>query len=559
MGIIKKNSDHELPTASETTLGGVKIDGTSITIDETGKISSNGSGTSDYTDLTNKPLINNVELSGNKTSEDLGILPTAPLNPDTKFLNGNKQWTDIAIGNGGYSANLYFTTDDSDVSGYYKISYSLPTSETILSSIINNQEILLRTYLFDNAIDITTIDAGLWVASLTAKVSSNTGVTYLKGEIFLRHADNSETTLFSQYSPELNNNAEYLVFKVESNQPSFTCLETDRLGVRVYGKTNSTSNITISTIVGDGRASYFTTPLRLRHNQLRDLNGDNNYLHITLSEKENFESKQDALGYIAESITNKETTALDTSTTKYPCNNVVKSAIDGKLSIYNIVSVADYGAVGDGVTDDTSAINSAISATGAYGKVVFTPGKTYSVSNPLVVTLNGIILDGQGATVKCTATTTAGIFVLAANYILLQNFTIDGNNCATVNGVSIRGIHNKVTNNIILNTGTQSILVDGNYSSEYAVLSFNYISGCLYNALGMNNSPHCQVIGNRIYNNVMEAICVDNGSHYNVVADNICVNNCTGGGAAGISIDGSNYTTVTGNFIQDTGSYKPLS
>lgn len=34
-----------------------------------------GGGTSDYTDLTNKPSINGVTLSGNKTTDDLGILP----------------------------------------------------------------------------------------------------------------------------------------------------------------------------------------------------------------------------------------------------------------------------------------------------------------------------------------------------------------------------------------------------------------------------------------------------------------------------------------------------
>ena len=36
-----------------------------------------GGGTSDYSDLTNKPSINDVELSGNKTSEDLGITDTS--------------------------------------------------------------------------------------------------------------------------------------------------------------------------------------------------------------------------------------------------------------------------------------------------------------------------------------------------------------------------------------------------------------------------------------------------------------------------------------------------
>ncbi|MDD3915388.1 MAG: hypothetical protein PHF76_12170 [Bacteroidales bacterium] len=39
---------------------------------------------------------------------------------------------------------------------------------------------------------------------------------------------------------------------------------------------------------------------------------------------------QAALGYTPENVANKETTALDTSTTKYPCNNVVKEAVDAK-------------------------------------------------------------------------------------------------------------------------------------------------------------------------------------------------------------------------------------
>lgn len=207
-------------------------------------------------------------------------LPSTPVNPETKFLNGNRTWSDIAIGGGGYAANIYFTVNNSDVSGYYKASYTLPSTETVLSSIINNQEILLRTYLYDTAIGVTLIDAGNWVASFTAKVSTNTGVTNLKAEVFLRAANGTETTLFSAYSPELNN-TDYLVIKTETNQQSFSCNTTDRLGVRVYAKTTSNANVTVSSIVGNGRASYFNAPLKLRHNQLRDLNGDSNYLHIT--------------------------------------------------------------------------------------------------------------------------------------------------------------------------------------------------------------------------------------------------------------------------------------
>lgn len=51
--------------------------------------SGGGGGTSDYSDLTNKPKINNVELSGNKSLSDLGInIPTktSDLTNDSGFL-----------------------------------------------------------------------------------------------------------------------------------------------------------------------------------------------------------------------------------------------------------------------------------------------------------------------------------------------------------------------------------------------------------------------------------------------------------------------------------------
>lgn len=68
--------EYTLPVASTATLGGVKVDGTTITINN-GVISSSGgsgeTGTTNYNDLLNKPQINGVELSGNKTLDNLGI------------------------------------------------------------------------------------------------------------------------------------------------------------------------------------------------------------------------------------------------------------------------------------------------------------------------------------------------------------------------------------------------------------------------------------------------------------------------------------------------------
>ena len=93
-------SEYTLPTASTTTLGGVKVDGTTVTIDGDGVISSHTTGTSDYTALTNKPQIGGVELSGNKSLSDLGIQPagtylteipdTVQLKTDNSLATTNK-------------------------------------------------------------------------------------------------------------------------------------------------------------------------------------------------------------------------------------------------------------------------------------------------------------------------------------------------------------------------------------------------------------------------------------------------------------------------------------
>lgn len=84
------------------------------TVDETlGKwreFSSGSSGTTDYTDLTNKPSINDVTLSGNKTTSDLGLqaemqlstMPTAGVS----YLGKTVQYVG-ATGN-GYTHNYFY-------------------------------------------------------------------------------------------------------------------------------------------------------------------------------------------------------------------------------------------------------------------------------------------------------------------------------------------------------------------------------------------------------------------------------------------------------------------
>ena len=68
---LQNDSNFVIKTTNELTNYYTKNN--TYTKNEVDALVAGGSGTSDYSDLTNKPKINNVELSGNKSSSDLGI------------------------------------------------------------------------------------------------------------------------------------------------------------------------------------------------------------------------------------------------------------------------------------------------------------------------------------------------------------------------------------------------------------------------------------------------------------------------------------------------------
>ena len=79
----------------------------------------------------------------------------------------------------------------------------------------------------------------------------------------------------------------------------------------------------------------------------------------------------------------------------------------------DIVSVKDFGAVGNGVTNDRDAIQAAINAVQAIGQgCVYFPAGTYVVNSPLTITSNNIHLAGAG-----TSATFVYAFQTSGNFI----------------------------------------------------------------------------------------------------------------------------------------------
>lgn len=75
------------------------------------------------------------------------------------------------------------------------------------------------------------------------------------------------------------------------------------------------------------------------------------------------------------------------------------NGLKGKLvSANNTVSVLQFGAKGDGVTDDFEALNQAFSS--GFFKILLN-GKTYLVNRPLWIKNSNVVIEGMGATITC--------------------------------------------------------------------------------------------------------------------------------------------------------------
>ena len=205
---------------------------------------------------------------------------------NNKYLRDDNTFQNVDTSVGGYANNLYFSEVASDVSGYETLSYVpdiIPGSEvwTVSSS---EGEKLLKNYIYPTNVTVSQIPSGVWSFSFYGNVNNSGGVTQLGVTYFRRTTGGTEYDLFTVWSNEINNTTEQW-FKFETTNPTFDVNASDRMGARVKIKTTSSSNRTVTYTVGDGYGAYLNNPNKIRHNQLRDLNGDSTFLHTTLAQQ----------------------------------------------------------------------------------------------------------------------------------------------------------------------------------------------------------------------------------------------------------------------------------
>jgi hypothetical protein len=108
-----------------------------------------------------------------------------------------------------------------------------------------------------------------------------------------------------------------------------------------------------------------------------------------------------------------------------------------QLKLQETVSVKDFGALGDGVTDDTVSIQAALNSGNKY--IVFPEG-TYIINTTLTLPTSDIITLSGSVARNCILKTTSAIDIMdvagslgnSIQYVTIQNLTFSGNNASAV-------------------------------------------------------------------------------------------------------------------------------
>lgn len=119
----------------------------------------------------------------------------------------------------------------------------------------------------------------------------------------------------------------------------------------------------------------------------------------------------------------------------------IARSIQSKVS--EAISVKDFGAKGDGVTDDTGAFVSAIAyATSIGGATIRVPAGTYLVASTLAIAASNIQLSGDGQTasiIKNTSSTGIAISLSAVANVSFTDLSIANSATSTAAAISITG------------------------------------------------------------------------------------------------------------------------
>lgn len=243
-------------------------------------------------------------------------------------------------------------------------------------------------------------------------------------------------------------------------------------------------------------------------------------------------------GLGAKAITKQGSTALTPGDIK--AGQIVMATYDGTRfqlipsKINPVVSVKDFGAVGDGSTDDSAAINAAI----ASNRNIYFPAGTYFIASSIqVASKSNVVLQGAGvdvAIIKCSPSATftvPALDITSSTTVSVNNLTVDSNSNSSLNSLAV----------VRFVSCTDTVFSDSKILHSYVGLSVN---SCVRFRVERNYLRKNAVATTLNYNiNVSSTLSVCRQGEVN---DNFCFN--SGSGFIGSDINISRNQFISNSY-----------
>lgn len=188
---------------------------------------------------------------------------------------------------------------------------------------------------------------------------------------------------------------------------------------------------------------------------------------------------------IANGGTNATTATQATTNLQYNQGNSGAVTRSDTARLQDYVSVKDFGATGNGVTDDTTAINTAIGS--GFFKLYFPTG-TYNIAGTISTTVSGVSLvgSGKGSTILSSSCATCDIVLIGNGSANPGNDNIEGMSFTSSvtrtagSAIHVRNGHNITMSNLVFNNQFWNISLDGGTGQfEYYINNFEINGGAV--------------------------------------------------------------------------------
>lgn len=223
-----------------------------------------------------------------------------------------------------------------------------------------------------------------------------------------------------------------------------------------------------------------------------------------------------------------------------------------------VINVKDYGALGDGSTNDTTAFNAALAA--GNGATVHVPAGVYMLTPGTLGTITSntkLVGAGMGNTVLKLVGGYNGtgdlLQVVTASNVEVAHLTLDGNKSAQTGGTQYGLYFSGVTNGSIHHVTVQNWNGDGVqlYNCTGVTVRDTFSTGNIYHGFEVEQCVNCVVQGCRGYSNALHGLQISpgevgsTGSQGNLITGNSFDHNSQ----YGLNVDSDNGGT--GSYLSE--------